>query len=41
LKSSIEEGFRQAAQALGGELPEISHKTHDMIMGKLDKWAED
>lgn len=38
LKSAIEEGFRQAAHILGGELPEISQKTYDLIMEKLDAW---
>jgi anti-sigma28 factor (negative regulator of flagellin synthesis) len=40
LKASIEKGFQQASDALGGQLPDISMKTHDAIMDKLDAWAE-
>jgi hypothetical protein len=38
LKSAIEEGFTQAKDALGGYLPEISEKTYDAVIEKLDKW---
>lgn len=41
LKGAIEEGFGAAAKALGGELPEISRKTYDLVMEKLDKWVEE
>jgi hypothetical protein len=41
IKASIGEGFQQAAQALGGALPDISMKTYDAVMEKLDAWAED
>lgn len=41
LKSAIEEGFKQAAEALGGELPEISQKTYDLVMEKLNQWVEE
>ena len=41
LKNSIEEGFNQAKQALGGKLPEISQKTYDMVMDKLNKWKDE
>jgi len=37
LKGAIEEGFKQAEKAFEGELPEISKKTHDEIMKKLDE----
>lgn len=40
LKSAINKGFEAAAAVFGGELPEISHKTHELIMQKLDNWAE-
>jgi hypothetical protein len=40
LKSAIDEGFKQAAAILGGNLPEISHKTYDLVMEKLTKWQE-
>lgn len=38
LKGAIEEGFRQAAQVLGGELPEVSQRTYDLVMEKLNQW---
>jgi hypothetical protein len=38
LKDSIDEGFRQATKALGGELPGISQETYKEIMRKLDAW---
>jgi len=41
LKSAIEEGFKQAAEVLGGELPEISKKTYDLVMEKLNYWKEE
>lgn len=41
LKAAIEEGFKQAADVLGGELPEISQRTYDLVMEKLDKWVEE
>ena len=39
IKAGIEKGFSMAADAFGGTLPEISFKTHDAIMEKLDAWA--
>lgn len=39
IKAAIEKGFSMAADAFGGTLPEISFKTHDAIMEKLDAWA--
>ena len=41
LRNAIEEGFGEAAKVLGGELPEISRKTYDLVMDKLDKWIEE
>ena len=41
IKTAIEEGFKMAEEVFGGELPEISSKTHDAIMNKLDSWAEE
>ena len=32
-------GFKQATEAWGGELPEISQKTYDAVMSKFDTWA--
>lgn len=39
LKEAIKAGFDAAKDALGGELPEISQKTYDLVMEKLDDWA--
>ncbi len=41
IKSAIDEGFKEAERILGGELPEISQKTYEMVMEKLDRWAEE
>jgi len=40
IKAAVEKGFAMASDALGGVLPEISWKTHNAIMEKLDAWAE-
>ncbi|HZK57104.1 MAG TPA: hypothetical protein VFD17_02240 [Clostridia bacterium] len=40
LKGAIEKGFKQA-EAILGELPEISRKTYDLIMEKLDAWVNE
>lgn len=40
IKASIDKGFQMAAEALGGVLPDISIKTYNAIMDKLDAWAE-
>lgn len=37
LRGAIEAGFK-AAEKVIGDLPEISNKTHDLIMEKLDEW---
>lgn len=39
LKDAIEKGFNEARELLGGSLPEISGKTYDLVMEKLDNWA--
>lgn len=41
LKAAIEKGFKEAARILGGTLPDISNKTYDLVMDKLNKWAEE
>lgn len=41
LKGAIDKGFKEAARILGGTLPEISNKTYDLIMDKLNNWAEE
>ena len=40
LKKAIEQGFSEAEKELG-TLPEISQKTHDLIMKKLDEWENE
>ena len=40
IKASIDEGFQMASKALGGILPDISMKTYDAVMDKLNAWAE-
>lgn len=39
LKAAIAEGFKEAERILGGKLPEISQKTYDETMRKLDEWS--
>jgi len=41
LKRGIEDGFKEATRILGGKLPEVSQKTYDLVMEKLDKWANE
>jgi len=41
LKGSIEKGFDEAKKALGGQLPEVSMKTYDLVMEKLQRWSEE
>jgi len=40
IKAAINKGFQMAAKALGGTLPDISMKTYDAVMDKLNAWAE-
>lgn len=39
MRESIQKGFDEAKKLWGGELPELSRKTLDATMEKLDKWA--
>lgn len=39
LKDAIAKGFKEAEKILGGTLPEISQKTYDETMRKLDEWS--
>lgn len=39
IRQGIEKGFQQALDAFGGSLPDISYKTYDSVMQKLDDWA--
>ncbi len=41
IKAAIEEGFRQAEEALGGTLPEVSQKTYKLVMEKLENWLNE
>ncbi|MBI9013942.1 MAG: hypothetical protein JEZ08_17030 [Clostridiales bacterium] len=41
LRDAIEEGFEQAKEFMGGELPEISSQTYDLIQEKLDAWESE
>lgn len=41
MRKAIDAGFKAAAKALGGELPEISMKTYDLIQEKLDAWEKE
>ncbi len=40
LRNSIIEGFKAAEKIWGGELPEISQKTYDEVMRKMDEWEK-
>ena len=39
IKEGVENGFNEALEAFGGTLPDISYKTFDTVMQKLDAWA--
>lgn len=41
LIQAIDKGFSEAARTFGGQLPDISHRTYDMIREKLDKWSNE
>jgi hypothetical protein len=41
LRDAIDKGFEEAARILGGELPEVSQKTYDLVMEKLDNWIQE
>ncbi len=41
LRGAIEAGFKAASAAFGGQLPEISQRTYEMITQKLDAWMEE
>ena len=40
IKEGVDKGFNEALEAFGGQLPEISYKTYDAVMQKLDDWAQ-
>ena len=39
MRDAINKGFEEAEKAFGGKLPEISYKTLERAMEKLDDWA--
>jgi hypothetical protein len=41
IRNAIKQGFEAAKAVLGGELPDISKKTYDVIMKELDRWQKD
>jgi len=41
LKSAIEKGFEEATKTFNGNMPDITKRTHDEIMKKLDAWANE
>lgn len=41
MRAAIEKGFKAATKSWGKALPDISSKTHDAIMKKLDDWASE
>ena len=40
MRSAIEEGFKAAEDLFGGQLPDISYTTYDLIQEKLDAWGQ-
>lgn len=40
LRSAIDEGFNQVKEMFGG-LPEVSQRTHTLVMEKLSKWENE
>ncbi|HZK44550.1 MAG TPA: hypothetical protein VFC73_09755 [Syntrophomonadaceae bacterium] len=41
LKGAIEKGFEEATRILGGELPEVSQRTYELVMEKLEAWVNE
>ncbi|HEY6774227.1 MAG TPA: hypothetical protein VI140_09645 [Oxalicibacterium sp.] len=41
IRAAVEKGFKEAADMLGGTLPEISQKTHEVIVAEFDRWQSD
>lgn len=38
LREAVEQGFKDAEEAWGGEMPEITGNTYDAVMAKFDAW---
>ncbi len=41
IRAGVEKGFKEAADMLGGTLPDISQKTYAAIMGEFDRWESE
>jgi hypothetical protein len=41
IRAAVEKGFADAADILGGSLPEISQKTLETIQAQFDRWKKD
>jgi hypothetical protein len=41
IQAEVEKGFQQAAQMLGGSLPEISQKTLETVRAQFDRWKNE
>jgi hypothetical protein len=39
IREGVKNGFQEALDAFGGQLPDISYDTYDTVMNKLDDWA--
>lgn len=39
IRAGVEKGFQEAKKAMGDWLPDISYKTYDAVIQKLDDWA--
>jgi len=39
IREGVEKGFKEALDAFGGWLPDISYDTYDTVMKKLDDWV--
>ncbi len=39
IKEGVDKGFKEALDAFGGSLPDISYQTYDAVMEKLDAWV--
>ncbi len=40
MRDAIIQGFKEAEKVWGGKLPEISQRTYDEVMRKLDEWEQ-
>ena len=40
MRAAIIQGFKEAEKAWGGKLPDISQRTYDEVMRKLDEWEQ-